>query len=142
MHGTWPGNLNCEHVKNMILELCFIYKPTTRRQFSGELLGLVHDEVKHDMIEKLKANSAYLTMCNDGWSNRSNQPIVAHCISNGKTTYLLDLEDAGSNTKVAEYCFRVLMKNIEQIEQDIRKKPLGCLPDNEAIMVTLIKDCY
>ena len=44
------------------------------------------------------------------WSSRSNQPIVAqsHCISDGKKPYLLDLEDAGWNTKDAEYCFKVL----------------------------------
>ncbi len=75
----------------MFKELRTSYKPPNRKQLSSDLLDEVHEEVNLGMIEKLKSNNTYLTLCQDWWSSRSNQPIVAqsHFISDGKKSYLI-----------------------------------------------------
>ena len=107
------------------------YKPPDRRKLAGPLLETIYEEVDASAVKAVEDSSTYLVLSQDGWSSQSNDPIIAHCFTDGKQIYLHSLVDAGSTKKTAEYCFELLDTAIKEIEEKYKKPVYGIVTDNE-----------
>ena len=112
------------------------YKPPNRKIIGGRLLDHVYDEVIADTKEKMKAKDTVI-LTQDGWSSVTNDAVIAHSFYDGKTNYLLNVKDTGSNKKTAEYCFELLDEAISEIKDKYDKSVFGICTDNEAKMKKL-----
>lgn len=72
-----------------------------------------------------------VTLILDGWSNTSNDAIIASSIHTGYGVYLIDAEDAGSEKKTSEYCVEVANRAIDRIKELYDKTVFACCTDNE-----------
>ena len=73
------------------------------KYFGTTLLEQVHDQVS-DSIKVNVADKKYIILSQDGWSNNSNTPFLAHSFFDVTSSQFLSIKDSGSNKKTAEYC--------------------------------------
>ena len=71
------------------------------------------------MEEEIK--NAIITFMLTGWSNTSSDPIIAVSIHTGKSIYLLDAINYGSEKKAAEFCSEVASRLIDEIKEKYNK---------------------
>ena len=107
------------------------YKPPTCRKISGQLLDTIYEECENEVTARVEASTGLLILTQDGWSSCSNDPIIGHCFTDGKTSFLHSLIDSGSTINTAEYCFDLLDQAITEIETKYNKKVFGICTDNE-----------
>ena len=107
------------------------YRPPDRKKIAGPLLETIYEEVEASAVKAVEESIGYLVLSQDGWSSQSNDPIIAHCFTDGKQIYLHSLVDSGSTKKTAEYCFELLDNAIKEIEEKYKKKVFGIVTDNE-----------
>ena len=79
--------------KNMIASLRPGYEPPSRKCIAGNLLDKIHEEVSLEINSGLTKELKVLTLMQDGWSNSSNDPILAHSVHDGEHTTLLSVVD-------------------------------------------------
>ena len=64
------------------------YKPPNRRKISGPLLDVIYEECENETIIDVGESTGLLIVTQDGWSSSSNDPIIGHCFTDGKTSYI------------------------------------------------------
>ena len=104
------------------------YKPPNRKIMGNRLLDQVYDEVIVTMKDNLKGRDSVI-LTQDGWSSVTNDPVIAHSFYDGKTNYLLNVKDSGSNKKTAEYCFSLIDEAISDIKTKYDKDVFGVCTD-------------
>ena len=97
------------------------YEPPKRTKLSEDLLVKVHDEVDERMKQDIRKHSSVLVLSQDSWSSITNNPIIAHSLLVHGNSYLYHLENAGSNTKSAQYCASITSDLIAKIKNDTGK---------------------
>jgi len=108
------------------------YIPPNRKKMGGELLDAVHHEVAEEVKSLLAPADNKMPMpvilLQDGWSNVSNDPIIAHTLYDGSHSkpYLLAIEDAGSAKKTADYCFSLIKAQVEFIQHEYDQNVSFC----------------
>lgn len=127
---------NSTAFKTMCNDMRPSYNPPDRRALSGRLLDLAYEEVEDRMTELLSPKEV-LVISQDGWTNTSQDPIIAHSLHDSRKSYLLDIEDCGSAEKTAEYCFEKARDQILKVQDKHGKTVFGCVTDNEAKMVKM-----
>lgn len=115
--------------KEMVSVLRPGYVPPNRQKLAGPLLDEANVSVDLLMEDKLK--NATITLMLDGWSNTSNDSIIAVSIHTGKSTHLLDAIDCGSERKTAEFCAEIAEKVISEFKQKYDKDIFAVCCDNE-----------
>ena len=122
------------------IKLCHMlrpgYKPPSRHEVGGPLLDKVFEDVNKESKEELKSASK-ITICQDGWSSVSHDPILAHSYHTGTATHLHSVVDCGANKKDAPYCFEKLKEAIAEIKEQTGKEVIGCVTDNENKMLNM-----
>ena len=96
----------------------------------------VYEEVKEDMKNRF-CEEDVLIISQDGWSSVQNDPIIAHTVFSGNSSFLYNLENTGKNKKSAEYCFELLQNVINEITHQYDKKVFAVCTDNENKMVKM-----
>ena len=109
-----------KHFINVIQELRPGYTPPDRKKLGNQLLNKINEEVIETMKIELMEDSC-ITLIQDGWSNISNDPIIAHSIHNGHKPYLISSVDAGSEKKSALYCSQLAIDAINEIKEKYDK---------------------
>lgn len=115
--------------KEMITALRPGYVPPNRQKLAGQLLDEANNSV--DLLMEDKLTNAATTLMLDGWSNTSNDSIIAVSIHTGKSTHLLDAIDCGSQKKTAEFCAEIAEKAISELKQRYDKNIFAVCCDNE-----------
>jgi hypothetical protein len=124
------------YFKELIKQLHPGYKAPGRVRLGETILNRVHNEVEAENKTAINA-SGTLVILQDGWSNKQNDAIVAQSLTDGKTNYLLELVDAGSTQKTAQYCFELMEKAIDKIKNENGKVVFALCTDNENKMKAL-----
>lgn len=115
--------------KEMISALRPGYVPPNRQRLAGQLLDEANKSV--DLLMEDKLTNAVITLMLDGWSNTSNDSIIAVSIHTGKSTHLLDAIDCGSEKKTAKFCAEIAEKVISEFKQKYDKNIFAVCCDNE-----------
>ena len=114
------------------------YNPPSRKKLGGEILETIFEDVEKEIEEEL-SKSSFLTISQDGWSNSSNDPIIAHSFHTGNRTFLHNIVDSGSQEKNSDYCFQLIDEAMEEIENKHKKEVFAVCTDNEAKMKKMRK---
>lgn len=130
--------VEADEFSKMVKSLRPSYTPPNRKALAGPLLDKVYLDVKDEMSKDISPAQA-LTICQDGWSNIHNDPIIAHSLHDGKKAYLLNIEDTGSDQKTANFCYELLDRNIQEVQDTYHKPVFAVCTDNEAKMVAMRK---
>lgn len=120
-------------VKDMIRKFRPSYTPPNHKNLSGYLLDDAYERLQDKMVDLL-SNKEVLVISQDGWTNTSQDPIIAHSLHDGRKSYLLNIEDCGSSEKSGEYCFDKAKEQIINVQDKYGKPVFGCVTDNEAKM--------
>ena len=110
------------------------YQPPNRKQIAGPILDQVYGEIQTSMNSEISKSKSVLVLSQDGWSSVMNNPIIAHSLFVGGKSYLYSLENCGSNSKTAEYCFNLTDNIIGRLKDELGKDVGGIVTDNEAKM--------
>jgi len=86
---------------------------------------------------KIRLRGAKVCIQQDGWSTIQNEPIIAHCISNGKESHYLDSINPEMQHKTADYLFSVLEEAVKKAETQFDCKVVGVVTDNCSTMVSM-----
>ena len=106
------------------------YVPPSRKQISRELLEEVYSDVDK-VVKKGLYDKDTIILCQDGWSNTQNDPIIAHSFHDGSKSYLLNIVDCGASKKTGEYCFKVIDEAIDELREEYSKEVFAVCTDNE-----------
>ncbi|CAH0561717.1 unnamed protein product [Brassicogethes aeneus] len=115
--------------KEMISVLRPGYIAPNRKQLSEKYLPQICTDIESLLKKELEYTSVTLIL--DGWSNTSNDAIIASSIHTGHGVYLIDAEDAGTKKKTSEYCVEVANRAIDLIKELYGKTVFACCTDNE-----------
>ena len=107
------------------------YVPPCRKKIGSVLLDKIFDEENSKLKDNALKTDSVLVLSQDGWSSVSNNPIIAHSVLVNGKSFLLNLENAGSNTKTALYCYSLTEQTLEKIKDDYGKEVTAIVTDNE-----------
>lgn len=126
-----PFNVaNNKYFIEMINKLRPGYNPPSRLVISDKLLPQIYTELNETLKVEL-SSSPSTTLLIDGWTNKSNDAILATAVFNGKTSFPFSADDSGSEKKTSEYCADVVKKSIEELRENFGKKVFAVCSDNE-----------
>ncbi|KAF0288517.1 Mediator of RNA polymerase II transcription subunit 20 [Amphibalanus amphitrite] len=106
------------------------YDPPNRKAIAGRLLDQTYDKMKAEMREAL-AKTSEVTLVQDGWSDVSNSPVIAHTIhAPGGGTFFLNSKWVEDMPKTAENCALLAEEAIEEARSQYGVKVTGLVTDN------------
>ncbi|KAB7504700.1 hypothetical protein Anas_10606, partial [Armadillidium nasatum] len=124
-------NISLNWLKNLRPD----YEPPNRKRLDNQLLYKVNEEViqaiKNDLTDSC------LTLVQDGWTNVSNDPMIAHCLHNGHQSFLISSVHSGSEDRNAKYCTELALEAITFIKNTFKKDVFAVCTDNENKMVEM-----
>jgi len=128
--------LRVDHPKfvAMVAKLRPGYQPPNRKELAGSLLEAVHEKSEAGIAAEFAAETnsdLAITLQQDGWSSVRNDPIIGSCVSFNGRNYVVAANDAGINSKTAEYCADDAKKCIAAIQEKHDKQVFAICTDNE-----------
>ncbi|KAB7500651.1 hypothetical protein Anas_11817 [Armadillidium nasatum] len=106
----------CNIAFDIVESKYFIKLPPNRKRLTNQLLDKVNEEViqaiKNDLTDSC------LTLVQDGWTNVSNDPMIAHCLHNGHQSFLISsVHSESEDKKKAKYCTELAIEAITFIKK-------------------------
>ena len=108
------------------------YKLPSRKLLSTKILDNVNKELEEECKAKLSGKE--VTIAIDGWSNLSNDPIVASSIQHGDKVYIVDSIDTSG-----EYLTSVSQDQIKVAEEKFGVQVTAIVTDNASNMTKMGK---
>ena len=101
--------------KAMVSALRPGYTPPTRKSLGTKQLDSVHNKLQSRMKSILK--DKIITMQQDGWSTKQNNPVIASSVVSSGKCYLVDAKDIRTTHKTA--------KNLKDMVKESKSKAEG-----------------
>lgn len=109
------------------------YKAPNRKAIGGYLLDKVYSKITDNKKAELKDKE--VTLVQDGWSDISNNPVIANSLQSSETEdHFLNAIETGSSKKTADYCAALAKDAINLAETDFQCKVTSVVTDNEKKM--------
>lgn len=108
------------------------YQLPDRETLGNTILDDVFSEVTTEMMTSLRGTEFVLLQ--DGYSTVQNEPLIAHCLSNSKTTIFFNVVQPKTEHKTAEYCFTQAKEAINDAVQKFGCEIIGVVTDNASAM--------
>ena len=84
------------------------------------MLKNTHSELKE--VAKAQLTGKEVTLCVDGWSNVSNDPILGFTVQADSRVYIVSSVNTSGNRHTAEYLGQLVNENVPKIEEEF-----GCV---------------
>ena len=104
----------------------------TRQTLSGPVLDSVYDAELERAAGQVEGK--YGTVCIDGWSSITAEPVIGISLSVAGRSFLCDTIDTSGHPHTIEYLTEIAEKAIVDIQEKFRVEVTGCVTDNAANM--------
>ena len=113
------------------------YLSPTRRKVANEILDECHEELVAECSSKLAGKE--VAFCVDGWSNVSQESIIASSIQYNGLVYIVGTTDATSVVHTSENIAEITMEHIKDAETKYAVKVSALITDNAENMSKMRK---